>query len=93
MKNREPKKIIKYDITEATQKAGISQQTRDVLVIKAGLFDVVESFYTWLGKYYIISDETTNKIHNSSSKLHKVIDEFLALSISDNMLENSIKDI
>ena len=54
--------------------AGISKQTRDLLVIKAMLYDVTESLCKWLDKYYIIEDSKSSRIFDASKLLHKEID-------------------
>jgi len=73
--------------TYLVRNAGISKQTRDLLVIKAMLFDVTESLCKWLDKYYIIEDSKSSRIFDASKLLHKEIDSCLIQSIEENMLD------
>lgn len=74
--------------TYLVRNAGISKQTRDLLVIKAMLYDVTESLCKWLDKYYIIEDSKSSRIFDASNLLHKEINSCIIQSIEENMEMN-----
>ena len=85
--------VITNDVTLTVQSAGISNETRELLTIKAMLYDTVQSLHSWIEKYYCNSNDVCDDIYNKSSDLHDIIDKHLILNIADNMSKKGFKNI
>ena len=85
--------VITTRIFEAIKTANISEQTRDILLIKASLNDAIVSLFNWANKYDLISEDITDKIACDRALIERTIDECIIRSINDKMGNLKLKDI
>ena len=65
--------------------AVISGQTRELLIMLAGLRDIENSFCNWKNKYGIVSDNDTDHFIQLTTQCGTLIQESIIKSINDNL--------
>lgn len=85
--------VITTRIFEAIKTTNISEQTREILLIKASLNDAINSLINWANKYSLISEDTTDKVACDRALIEHTIDECIIRSITDNMSNLKFKGI
>lgn len=75
---------------ERIDKAELSQETREIIILKAQLKDVIDNMYKYLDCYYSSSKDTDDKIGKCHIGLEDILDEFLISSITNNLDDGKI---
>lgn len=91
--NEDKRDVITTKIFEAIKTANISEQTREILLIKASLNDAINSLINWANKYDLISEDATDKVACDRALIERTIDECIIRSINDNMSNLKFKGI
>lgn len=87
METKEKDNYKRYDRAHV-KTADVSKSTRDILVLKAELRDVIDNFYEYVNHYW--SDpakEQEEEISNAYTAIDKVMDYYLISSIDNNLGE------
>lgn len=87
-------KVIDHRTADAMSVAGISEKTREILMVYAAFLDAEQAFYNWRNKYgYSRDDATNDAFANGSIACEKLILESVSDSISSQMDSLNFKDI
>lgn len=91
--NEDKRDVITTKLFEAIKTANISEQTREILLIKASLNDAINSLINWANKYDLISEDVTDKVACDRALIERIVDECIIRSITDNMSNLKFKGI
>lgn len=87
-------KVIERRTADAMSVAGISDKTREILMVYAAFIDAEQAFYNWRNKYgYSRDDATNDEFANGSIACEKLILASVQDSISSQMTSLKFKDI
>ena len=87
-------KVIERRTADAMNVAGISDKTREILMVYAAFLDAEQAFYNWRNKYgYSRDDATNDEFANGSIACEKLILASVQDSISSQMTSLKFKDI
>lgn len=95
MEKESTKTGVVLGIKETMATASISTSTRDLLELKAALFDITSNLVEWLNNHYVLAnaDDDADEIYDAAIPLHKIIDRYLIQRIEENMLNNDLREI
>ena len=82
---RETKTYKPINRVEQIVKAELSEETRELIIIKAQFKDVVDNLYKYINCYYSSSKDTDEKISKCHLDLEDIIDEYIISSITYNL--------
>lgn len=86
--------VIEYRTADTMRTAGVSEQTREILMVLATFKDAAQSFYNWRNKYGYEKDEVTNNSFSDACFLcEKIILESVSESIDERMNHIDFKNI
>ena len=77
--------VIEHRSVDTMRNAVISGQTRELLIMLAGLQDIEISFCNWKNKYGIVSDNDTDHFIQLTTQCGTLIQESIIKSINDNL--------
>ena len=86
-------KISEHLKVDAMRNAGISTQTRELLIMLAKLHDIENSFCNWKEEYEIVSDDDVCLFMQLTTKCETFIEEIIIKSINDNLAQSDFKEI
>ena len=85
--------VIEHRSVDTMRNAVISGQTRELLIMLAGLRDIENSFCNWKNKYGIVSDNDIDHFIQLTTQCGTLIQESIIKSINDNLGRLDFKDI
>lgn len=87
--------VIEHRTADTMRTAGISKQTRDILMVYASVIDVEQSIYKYYNKYYAgeMTSEEQEKIINACEPIKNLIESYVSKSISEQLSFIDFKDI
>lgn len=85
--------VIEHRTADTMRYAGISDKTRELLIMLSGLQDIENSFCNWKNKYGLVSDNETDQFIQLTTKSAILIQESIIKSINDNLAQLDFKEI